>query len=29
MYSVLIKLSEYVYFYILKNITLYTFDACF
>ena len=28
MYSVLNKLSEYIYFYISKNITLYTFVAC-
>ena len=29
MYSVLNTLSEYTYFYISKNITLYTFVACF
>ena len=29
MYSVLNTLSEYTYFYISKNITSYTFVACF
>ena len=29
MYSVLNTLSEYAYFYISKNITSYTFVACF
>ena len=29
MYSVLNKLSEYIYSYILKNYTSYTFVACF
>ena len=29
MYGVLNTLSEYTYFYILKNITSYTFAACF
>ena len=29
MYSVLIALSEYTYFYILKKITSYTFAVCF
>ena len=29
MYSVLDTLSEYTYFYLSKNITSYTFVACF
>ena len=29
MYSVLNTLSEYTYFYMLKNVTSYTFAACF
>ena len=29
MYKVLNKLSEYIYFYISKNITSYAFVACF
>ena len=29
MYSILNKLSEYLYSYISKNITSYTFVACF
>ena len=29
MYSILNKVSKYIYFYLSKNITLYTFGAFF